>query len=285
MSKIEWTDKTWNPIVGCKPVSEGCRHCYAERMARRLAAMKQTKHKYNNVVDRHGWTGRVHLDRDCLGKPPKSGMCFVCSMGDLFYGNVCDDHIYDVYLAMEKNPDVTFQVLTKRPHRGLRFHRMAVPPHLDNLWVGTTVEHPDYQDRIKPLLQIPAAVRFVSAEPLLGPVDLMPWLWFFGCECGLQFNAPGLDGKRLLYPECRRSVTPRDHSLDWVIVGCESGPGRRPCKLEWVRAIVDRCGAAGVPVFVKQIEIAGRVVHDVEPIAKALGYTVAEIRQFPTVER
>ena len=269
MSKIAWTGTTWNPIVGCSKVSAGCRNCYAERMAFRLAHMGQAN--YQQVVDSAGWNGRVatcsarHWDN-----VPKSGLCFVCSMGDLFYEAVPCRYLDEVYSEMLSHPNTTFQVLTKRPQRALHYYESSIDNsgayegllsrigNAPNIWLGATCENQEWADRrLKVLYEIDPVLRFASLEPLLGRIDLKFHL-------GLAPNHEDLQGL-----------------LGWLIVGCESGSGRRPCKLQWVRAIVDQCGAAGVPVFVKQIEIDGRVVHDVEPIAKALGYTVAEIRQFP----
>jgi len=295
-TKISWATETVNPLSGCRKVSPGCMNCYAEKMARRLKAMGQAK--YVDVVDDAGhWTGKVGNDLDCMKIPGKDKMVFVNSMGDLFYEGVSDDQLDRVFASIARQRGRhTFQVLTKRPERmrdylmiqqrevdaGRTFwwHDGRIHPQdgtklgvfgfpkdwpLSNLWLGVTAENQEWADkRIPILLQIPAAVRFVSLEPLLAPVDL----W--------DARYPSPDGVGL-----QGAVTSWPGSLDWVIIGCESGPGRRPCPTVWVRDIVDQTHAANVPVFVKQININGKVVHDAEAIAAQLGHSVEDIRKFP----
>ncbi len=209
MSPIEWTNSTWNPVTGCTKISLGCRHCYAERMSVRLKAMGQARY-------RNGF--RVTLHPDVLELPlrwRKPQMVFVNSMSDLFHRDIPVEFIRRVFAVIEAAPQHTFQILTKRPAR-----LAALSSHLSwprNLWVGVTVEAQPYVSRTAYLREVPAAVRFVSFEPLLGPV--------------------------------------RDVCLDgihWAIVGGESGPGARPMQLEWARALRDRCVGAGVPFFFKQ---------------------------------
>ena len=208
-SKIEWTEATWNPVTGCTKISPGCTFCYADRMAKRLQAMGQPR--YRNGFE-------LTLQPDVLDAPlqwKKPRLIFVNSMSDLFHVDVPDDFIIQCFKVMEEAEQHTFQVLTKRPERvvGLA-HRLRWPA---NVWMGTSVENADYVWRVHELARVPAHVRFLSVEPLLGPIGRLP-----------------LSG------------------IHWVIVGGESGPGARPMQVEWVRRIRDRCVARGVPFFFKQ---------------------------------
>lgn len=228
-SAIEWTNSTWNPVVGCSKVSAGCANCYAERMAKRLAAMARSARargqdpgrtaNYLHVVDRRGrWNGRVHLDHGALADPlgwKASRMIFVNSMSDLFHEGVPLAFIQAVFDAMNRCPQHVFQILTKRPHIAAACSR-----HLHwtpNIWMGTTVENATVTHRIRDLRATRARIRFLSLEPLLGPISRLP-----------------LAG------------------IDWVIVGGESGPSARPMKPEWAQRIRDRCVSVGVPFFFKQ---------------------------------
>jgi len=238
MTKIEWTDETWNPIVGCSKVSEGCQNCYAERMARRLKGMGLPQ--YQDIVDEHRWTGKIGYASESVWEKPlrwrKPRRVFVCSMGDLFHPAVDDNSIMLVFNRIARSPQHIYQILTKRPQEMNAWIRNVEDPHsppfeqsFRNVWLGVTVERHDYSYRTTILADTPAIIRFVSFEPLLGPMDDYP---------GVLDN------------------------MDWAIIGCESGPGRRPMKLEWAIGLVDQCQAADVPVFVKQIEVNGRVSHD-----------------------
>jgi protein gp37 len=206
---IEWTELTWNPVTGCSKVSLGCQHCYAERMARRLRAM-------GNARYRNGF--RVTLHPDMLALPTRwtqPRLVFVNSMSDLFHPEVPLSFIREVFEVMERASQHTFQVLTKRARRLASLApKLPWPP---NVWVGATVEAQEYTWRIDCLREVPAAVRFISLEPLLGMFEDLPL-----------------------------------HGVDWVICGGESGPRARPMRAEWARAIRDRCTAAGVPFFFKQ---------------------------------
>lgn len=206
---IEWTQATWNPVTGCSPVSAGCAHCYAKRFAMRLQAAGNRRY-------RKGF--QVTLHPDLLDSPQrwrKPRIIFVNSMSDLFHPEVPDEFIQQVFLTMDQCRRHIFQVLTKRSRR-LRSlaDRLPWPP---NVWIGVTVENADVMDRIVDLRSVPAAVRFISCEPLLGPLENIP-----------------LDG------------------IHWVIVGGESGPGARAMKAEWVRSILSQCRQAGIPFFFKQ---------------------------------
>lgn len=206
---IEWTEATWNPVTGCSKTSPGCVNCYAERMAKRLQAMGQ--HNY-----RDGFAVRTHQHMLSLpGTWLKPRMVFVNSMGDLFHEQVPLDFILQVFRVMRETPRHTYQLLTKRSDR-----LASLAPLLDwpaNVWMGVTVEDNERLYRVQQLREVPATVRFLSIEPLLGPL--------------LDLDLSG---------------------VDWVIVGGESGPGARPMDPEWVRAIRDECVESAIPFFFKQ---------------------------------
>ena len=213
-SSIEWTDATWNPVTGCSKISPGCKHCYAERMAQRLQAMGQPRY-------RNGFN--VTLQPDLLQQPLRwlrPRFVFVNSMSDLFHEMVPIEYLIEVFDVMNRAHWHVFQVLTKRAERLIEVAQFL--PWPPNVWMGVSVEHADYTFRIGQLRRTPAAVRFLSVEPLLGPIP------------DLQ-----LDG------------------IDWVIVGGESGPGHRPLHSEWVRAIRNQCGEAGVAFFASSAESVG----------------------------
>ncbi len=208
-SSIEWTEATWNPVTGCTKISPGCAHCYAERMAKRLQAMGQVRY-------RNGF--RVTLQPDIVELPlhwKQPRMIFVNSMSDLFHKQVPAEFIGRCFEVMEKASWHTFQVLTKRPERALEL--ASCLPWPDNVWMGTSVECAKYIPRIDILTQIPAAVRFLSLEPLLGPLPDLPL-----------------------------------EDVHWVIGGGESGPRARAMDPSWVRQIRDRCITHSVPFFFKQ---------------------------------
>ena len=245
MTKIEWTDETWNPVTGCTKIAAGCKHCYAERMAKRLRG-------------RVGYPAddpfRVTLHPDRLEQPlrwRKPRMVFVCSMGDLFHDDVPKEFIARVGNAMDDAPHHTYQILTKRPERMAKLIRGGVFGHLHiqspkpYIWLGTSAStQKDLDANVPPLLSTPAAVRFVSLEPLLGPIDVGDHL---PCkECGGNGWIEVGDHSR---DWCAGSQC---HGVDWVIVGGESGPRARPMHPKWVRGIRDLCVKAGVPFFFKQ---------------------------------
>ena len=210
-SRIEWTQATWNPITGCTPISAGCQHCYARRMARRLQAMGQERY-------RRGF--EVALHNDLINLPAhwrQPRLVFVNSMSDLFHEQVPVEFIQQVFRTMTTCPQHTFQVLTKRSARLADPRVRGDHDWPANVWVGVTVERADYTFRIDHLRQTGARVKFLSLEPLLGPL-------------------PHLDLR----------------DIDWVIVGGESGPGARPMAPDWVLDIRDRCLVADVPFFFKQ---------------------------------
>jgi protein gp37 len=286
---IQWSDAVWNPVVGCSPVSEGCRNCYAAREAVRLAGNPNPKVSgpYKGTSEMRGagakrravFTGRVNtlwgrLDQPLRWRRPRR--VFVNSMSDLFHEDVDFKFIAAVFGVMRHAHRHTFQVLTKRPERAVEWfrwmgslvgtdsvsgrrlemecdpvlgceiqmgrHGVIAPSYdpralpyrwpLPNVWIGTSVEDQAAADeRIPHLLRTPAAVRFLSCEPLIGPVDLNRVI-------------------RLGYVPKRPGLLP---GLHWIIAGGESGPGARPCDVAWIRSLVEQCRAAGVAAFVKQL--------------------------------
>ena len=219
---IEWTDATWNPIAGCTIVSPGCTNCYAMRMAARLQAMGMKK--YAGVTrksgKRHVWTGRINVDERALAAPlswRRPLRIFVNSMSDLFQEESSEDFVSRIWLVMEKAHWHSFQILTKRPDRMLGMLGSCRFPVLPNAWLGTSVENNEYLDRIDVLRKVPARIRFVSFEPLLGPI-----------------------------------IDPDLSDIHWAIVGGESGPRARPMQEWWVERLHDACQRQGVAFFFKQ---------------------------------
>lgn len=255
---IEWTQKSWNPVTGCDRVSEGCDHCYAEAIATRFGGSKAFP---------NGFEVTLHPER--LSDPlkwRKSQMVFVNSMSDLFHEDIPDEFITSVFTTMAQAKQHTFQVLTKRPQRMSKimgrlwvcdcgadahclldsFYRPDRVAPLPNVWLGVTIELDKYAFRAHRYLKdTPAAVRFISAEPLLGPLP--------------SLNLTG---------------------VDWLIVGCESGPGARPFDLDWARELRDECSRTNTALFVKQLpgERKGSVIKDLELFPEGL-----RIREFPEV--
>ena len=236
-SAIEWTDATWNPTTGCTKVSPACANCYIERtLPFRVRGRKFIKGDI--PVELH--PGRLNAPL----KRRKPTMYFVNSLSDLFHADIPEEFIERVFDTMALTPRHTFQVLTKRPERMRQLVETFASKHtapdgsgwpLPNVWLGVSVENQHFADeRIPLLLETPAAVRFISAEPLLGPVDLRDWPKMFR-------NDHVLDPTGIAY-----------NSLDWVIVGGESGPRLRPTDPAWIRLLRDQCVAAGVPFFFKQ---------------------------------
>jgi len=208
-SNIEWTEATWNPVTGCAKISPGCKHCYAERMAKRLQAMGQRN--YANAFD---LTLQPHM-RDLPLRWTRPSRVFVNSMSDLFHEDVPASYIQSIFDVMYRANWHQYQVLTKRSERLLQLS--PVLPWEPQIWMGVSVENDDYRFRIEHLRQTGAVVKFLSLEPLLGPL-------------------PKLDL----------------HDLDWVIVGGESGPGARAMNPDWVRDLRDQCVGSGVRFFFKQ---------------------------------
>lgn len=221
-TSIEWTEVTWNPVRGCSRVSQGCRHCYAERQAGRFSIPGQSFHGFVQRTDgKPHWTGQVELIPEKLTEPlrwKRPRKVFVNSMSDLFHENLSDGAIAAVWSVMEQTPQHTYQVLTKRPDRMVRFLLEPLRA-LPNVWLGVSVENQRAaNNRIPYLLAAPAALRFVSYEPALGPVD---------------FRLAGA-------------------AFDWLIIGGESGPVARPFDIEWARQAIEQ-RVPPVAVFVKQL--------------------------------
>ena len=241
-SKIQWTQETWNPITGCTKVSPGCDHCYMFRQYPRLRGMHVPGYAHSPDV--------VTLLPERLEQPlawKKTKMIFVCSMSDLFHPRVPYAFLDDIFAVMSEASQHTFQVLTKRPGRMAHYAENCGMPWPSNVWAGTSVESAKYLPRLDVLARVPAKVRFVSAEPLLGPLDLRPWLHDEHC-------AKRPRTKRAMYAsyigcDC---VGQQGKVLSWVIVGGESGPGARPMHPQWARGIRDQCREAAVPYFFKQ---------------------------------
>ena len=254
---IQWSDATWNPITGCSIVSSGCKNCYAMGLAARRLRNHPSR---QGLTDEHGrWTGEVRWNEQWLDQPlrwKRPRRIFVCAHSDLFHENVPSNWIDTVFAVMALAPQHQFQVLTKRPERMRDYLRGApvdrggfrsiasrdsiiveairgdqangrlpgsgldgAPWPLPNVWLGTSVEdQPTFDRRVKPLRECPAAVRWLSVEPLLGPINAVPL-----------------------------------GSIDWIVVGGESGPGYRPMDPEWARSLRDQCVGAGVPFYMKQM--------------------------------
>jgi protein gp37 len=222
ISEIEWTDATWNPISGCTIISPGCSNCYAMRMAARLQAMNHQSYvgTTRKSGGRHVWTGKLRVIEKALAIPlkwRKPRKIFVNSMSDLFQHGVPESFISRVWLTMAKAHWHTFQILTKRPENMRSMLESMSLPVLPNVWLGTSVESSDYKHRIVELQQVPAAVRFVSFEPLLAPIG-------------------------------RVDLT----GIHWAIVGGESGPRSRPMSAAWVEEIHSQCNRSKTRFFFKQ---------------------------------
>lgn len=237
-SDIEWNEMTWNPVTGCSKITAGCKNCYAERMAKRLKAMG---------VDRYKNGFAVTLQPDLLDAPLRwrePRIVFVNSMSDLFHEKVPLDYIRRVFETIEKCPQHTFQILTKRSERLRGVAKELRWPA--NIWMGVSVEDGRVTHRIDDLRVVPAKIRFLSCEPLIGPLE------------DLSLNG-----------------------IDWVIVGGESGPKARPMEKEWVDSIHAQCRQAGVPFFFKQWggvrkDLSGRELH---------GRTYDAMPRVPSVQR
>ena len=241
-SRIEWTDATWNPVTGCTKVSEGCRNCYALAFAERFRGVEG--HYFENGFDVTLREDKIHVP--ATWKRPRR--IFVNSMSDLFHEDVPFQYMARVFSIMRRSPQHQFQVLTKRPERMLEFMewyqqtldsdfagRVTLP--FPNVWLGVSVENQKAADeRIPLLLQTPAAVRFLSCEPLLGEVNVSPYL----------------SPVDTVTDEDGRDYSVNIPGVDWVIAGGENGPKARPMHPDWVRTLRDQCEEARVPFFFKQ---------------------------------
>lgn len=216
-SAIEWTELTWNPVTGCDRISPGCDHCYAQTLAKRLKAMGSRKYQADGDPRTSGPGFALTVHPDTLGEPYRwtsRQLVFVNSMSDLFHDDVPLDYVRAVFDVMADTSQHTYQVLTKRSARLERLADQLTWP--DNVWMGVSIENQRYAFRERHLANVPAAVRFISAEPLIGPLELE------------------LD------------------NVDWLIVGGESGPGARPIDADWVRSLREQCAETSTAFFFKQ---------------------------------
>ncbi len=326
---IEWTDATWNPVRGCSRVSEGCRNCYAERVAARFSGPGKPYEGFAKVTAprdlldrvggrRNGWTGEVRLINKHLADPlrwKKPRRIFVNSMSDLFHERLTNEQIAAVFGVMAAAPQHTFQCLTKRSKRmrewfawikergdrwaprrcgdaaevaGAPVYRVGPNGRspwndsrcmwpLPNVWLGVSVENQAAADeRIPDLLSTPAAVRFLSCEPQLGEVDLRH------VQHDRMFEVDALTGDHGV----RRPLAGRGPGIDWVIAGCESGPGARPCDVAWLRSLRDQCADAETAFFLKQArEVDGQMtaVPPPTPLEDQPGYSPRVGPFIPTI--
>ena len=304
-TKINYVDETWNPVVGCTKCSPGCDNCYAEKMAARLAAMEcanikefatptKRQRRYVDVVKLwhdpkiqktyfKGWNGKVYCDEKALDKPlhwRQPRRILVPSMGDLFHEKVPFEFIHEVWDTMKKCPQHTFLVLTKRVERMSeivgRIYKLEALGHAKGFWnhihLGVTICNQEEADEKIPIgLQIPG-FDWISIEPMLGEINL---------EYIKDYTHPNQFSSydRIYSLSGEKSILGHKMScnkIDWVVVGCEKigqKPGRE-CKPEWIKSIVDQCKAAGTKCFVKQMEVNGKVVHD---LAKMPAWAVQEL--------
>jgi protein gp37 len=269
-TKIEWTDESSNPIKfrlketgkrgwACVKVADGCKHCYSERMNKRFGTMLDFTVPNMNLVE--PYLDEKELARLLKLKGPKK--VFLCDMSDLFGIFMRPEHILRVFETMAACPSLTFQILTKRPGRMCVFCNEFYPNPLPNVWLGTSISAQKDEENLEYLLKTPAAVRFVSCEPLLGAVDLEPWLYERSGCLGERANAGCI--------ECAWQL----NKLDWVIAGGESGKNARPMHPDWARSLVRQCSIANVPIFVKQMGSAWAK----ENAANSKG---GDITEFPT---
>jgi protein gp37 len=305
VSTIEWTGKTLNPSTGCDRVSPGCDNCYALTLAARLKGMGQAKYQTDGDPRTSGPGFGFTMHPRVMGaavRRKKPTVYFVNSMSDLFHAKATRDFLAGVFAVMAATPQHTYQILTKRP---LRMSRVLNDPtfresvflanNLDqgdvlgdgwpllNVWLGTSVEDQQRADeRIPHLLDTPAAVRFLSCEPLLGPVDLDRYLWLTGASTAGPWHdyagrrryrggrGSGIGGMTMT------QVPARD--LHWCIIGGESGPGARVMHRQWAQDIVDQCCDASVPVFMKQLGsvLGGKRHHDIGTFPAGL-----RVREYP----
>jgi len=276
-SRIEWTDATWSPVIGCSHAGVSCQNCYAERFAARLAAMGNPH--YQQVITGGRWNGRTALVESALDWPlhrHKPKRIFICSMGDLFHEPVPDEWIDRVIAIIALCPQHEFVLLTKRVERMHDYicdrvdrAQMTTQQHLwplPNLTIGTSAgTQAELDDRVPLVLATPAARRIVSLEPLLEAVDLRRHIGGSDgdidenrpggscCRCGCEWEADGRLNRDVAH-QCPEGFGPR---LNGVICGPETGPGRRPCDPAWIRAVVEQCRDAGVAVFVKAFPMPG----------------------------
>lgn len=273
-SAIEWTDASWNPVRGCSIVSKGCTNCYAMKVAHRFSGPGKA-YEGLTMMSNAGpvWNGEITLVPELLRQPlhwKRPRRIFVNSMSDLFHEKVPFDFIDEVFRIMLQAHWHTFQVLTKRPERMLGWADSTNARHGDllgcprggvpddppkNIWLGVSVEDQAAADkRIPLLLEMPAAVRWISAEPLLGPIDISRWIVPLHWSWDAKYKTPKEAIAAGAYAERKPQalVSAYARFLNWVVVGGESGPDARAMHPDWVRSLRDLCTAAGVPFFFKQ---------------------------------
>lgn len=239
---IEWTDHTWNPFVGCSRESEGCRNCYAETLANRLQAMGQVP--YKGTSRKGKWTGKINRSSDATMRKPYKihgpAFVFVNSMSDFWHPNANDAWRAEALEIMADRPELTFQILTKRPQLVAEIMaRMGIKRVPDNVWLGATVEDGRVADRIPHVARFPSLINFLSVEPIVAP-----------------FGKPDLSG------------------ISWAIGGGESGPGARPMRPEWVRELRDLCQHHDVPFFWKQY---GKIQNNPLVIEQGMSHAAAAL--------
>lgn len=242
-TKIEWTEKTWNPVTGCDKVSQGCKNCYAESIAKRFWGIR----KFNNI--------EIHYSKfDIPAKDKKPSMYFVNSMSDLFHESLTFQEIKQIWDIMKLNPQHTFQVLTKRPEQAFKFYNFLtykIQEKFDakNIWLGVSVEDNKNLERIKQLEQIEITTKFISFEPLLERIDLSAYFM----ENSIDFS-----------------------QIKWAIIGCESGSSKRNCELSWIEELVQDLKYFEIKTFVKQINVNGTVIKNINNFPGDL-----KIREYP----
>ena len=283
MTGISYVNETVNCVTGCTKRSPGCQNCYALAMSYRLERMDKPQYwgvvRRTRPIPKIEWTGQINFDIEPLRrvlKWRKPKRIFLNSMSDTFHPGVTDEQIGEMWKIMFEAKQHTFLVLTKRPEQmrelvgGVEWAKDL----LSHIWLGVTVENQAMADeRIPILLQTPAKVRWLSVEPMLGEISLHsipgnripPYRSFYDLTYDWGPGEFDYQSHRI-----------RDVKIDWVVIGCESGVNRRPCKLEWVRSLVAECIEAQVPVWVKQLEINGKVVQDVSKFPADL-----KIRELP----
>jgi protein gp37 len=264
-SNIEWTTHTFNPWIGCTKVSDGCKNCYAEALDKRWGHKRWGPNAARVRTSAANWKNPLRWDREAR-EAGRRDRVFCASLADVFDDHPSIDPQWrtDLTFLIHDTPNLDWLLLTKRPENILRLepdfaaHGEVLFP---NVWLGTTVENQEQAEkRIPELLKVPAKVRFLSCEPLLGPVDLSRWLieWNLGIDHSGKFPNHTLvptydDGRQPMGLDCTGCSFTSAVPIDWVIVGGESGHGARPSDLQWARDIRDQCSSAGVACFVKQL--------------------------------
>jgi protein gp37 len=266
-TKIEWCDETINPIRTkeggwhCVKSSPGCTNCYAEKINMRFGAKKPYIQRDVELV-----LNEKALEKPLKWKKPKR--IFIQDMSDLFLDGIPYEYQYKTFKMVLRYPQHTFIMLTKHP-KNMEYHFRSLDKLPPNLWLGVTAENQEQADkRIPILLQIPAAVRFVSVEPMLGNVDIMRHWYQWGCD-GKSSNRITGKLEHIHDERCRRP-------LDWIIAGGESGPKARPMHLDWAKSLASQCQEANVPIFVKQLHINGKLNKNMAEWPEDL-----RIREFP----